>query len=110
DGRPVHRDLRWGVYVVFEGADAGERGTYTRECFRDYQLIRDPSGRYAAMYRSHHLIGLETGISIASAALRGEPTGTAEFFHSDVAATAKKALQPGEMLDGEGGYCVYGKL
>jgi predicted homoserine dehydrogenase-like protein len=110
DGRPVHRDLRWGVYIVFEVASADARGDYTRDCFRDYQLIRDPSGRYAAMYRSHHLIGLETGISVASAALRGEATGTPGHFHSDVAATAKKALQPGETLDGEGGYCVYGKL
>jgi len=110
DGRPVHRDLRWGVYVVFEAASADARGTYTRDCFRDYQMIRDPSGRYAAMYRSHHLVGMELGISIAAAALRLEPTGVPDHFHSDVAATAKKALQPGDMLDGEGGYCVYGKI
>jgi predicted homoserine dehydrogenase-like protein len=110
DGRPVHRDLRWGVYVVFEAADAGARGTYTRDCFRDYQMIRDPSGRYSAMYRSHHLVGMEVGISIAAAALRGEATGTTEHFNSDVAATAKKALKPGDILDGEGGYCVYGKI
>jgi len=110
DGRPVHRDLRWGVYIVFEVASDDVRGNYTRDCFRDYHLIRDPSGRYAAMYRSHHLIGLETGISVASAALRGEATGTPVYFQSDVAATAKKALQPGETLDGEGGYCVFGKL
>ena len=110
DGRPVHRDLRWGVYIVFEAASADARGTYTRDCFRDYQMIRDPSGRYAAMYRSHHLVGMEVGISIAAAALRGEATGTPVHFHSDVAATAKKALRPGEMLDGEGGYCAYGKI
>ena len=110
DGRPVHRDLRWGVYIVFEVASDSARGNYTRDCFRDYHLIRDPSGRYAAMYRSHHLVGLETGISVASAALRGEATGTPAHFHSDVAATAKKALRPGETLDGEGGYCVFGKL
>jgi predicted homoserine dehydrogenase-like protein len=110
DGRPVHHDLRWGVYIVFEAASADVRGTYTRDCFRDYQMIRDPSGRYAAMYRSHHLVGMEVGISIAAAALRSEATGTPEHFHSDVAATAKKALQPGDMLDGEGGYCAYGKI
>jgi predicted homoserine dehydrogenase-like protein len=110
DGRPVHRDLRWGVYVVFQAAAADARGSYTRDCFRDYQMIRDPSGRYAAMYRSHHLVGMELGISIAAAALRNEPTGTPEYFHSDVAATAKKNLKPGDRLDGEGGYCVYGKI
>jgi predicted homoserine dehydrogenase-like protein len=110
DGRPVHRDLRWGVYVVFEAASSDVRGTYTRDCFRDYQMIRDPSGRYSAMYRSHHLVGMEVGISIAAAALRGEATGTPEHFYSDVAATAKKALKPGDVLDGEGGYCAYGKI
>ena len=110
NGRTVVNDLRWGVYVVFEAGSDDARATYTRDCFRDYAMIRDPSGRYAAMYRSHHLVGMELGISIAAAALRGEATGTSREFRSDVVATAKKALKPGEMLDGEGGYCVYGKL
>ena len=35
----------------------------------------DASGRYAAMYKPYHLIGLELDISVLSAALRGEPTG-----------------------------------
>ena len=30
-------------------------------------------------------------------------------FNSDVAATAKRALKKGEMLDGEGGFLVWGK-
>src|SRR5262249_7772124 len=55
------------------------------------------------------MIGLELGISIASAALRGEPTGAPDAFRSDVAATAKRPLARGEMLDGEGGFCVWGK-
>jgi predicted homoserine dehydrogenase-like protein len=110
NGRTVVNDLRWGVYVVFEAGSDDARATYTRDCFRDYAMIRDPSGRYAAMYRSHHLVGMELGISIAAAALRGEATGTPREFRSDVVATAKKSLKPGDMLDGEGGYCVYGKL
>jgi predicted homoserine dehydrogenase-like protein len=110
DGRSVPRDLRWGVYVVFEAGAADARAAYTRRCFNEYGMITDASGRYSALYRPYHLIGLELGISVASAALRGEPTGTTETFHSDVAATAKKALRPGDTLDGEGGYCVYGKL
>ena len=55
------------------------------------------------------MIGLELGVSVASAALRGEPTGAPTGFRSDVVATAKRDLEDGEMLDGEGGFCVWGK-
>src|SRR6187551_770332 len=55
------------------------------------------------------MIGLELGISVASAALRHEPTGVPTGFRSDVVATAKRDLKAGEMLDGEGGFCVWGK-
>src|SRR3546814_11119480 len=48
--------------------------------------------------------------SVASVALRGEPTGVATCWNADVVATAKRDLQVGEMLDGEGGYTVWGKL
>src|SRR5207244_4201201 len=53
--------------------------------------------------------GLELGISVASAALRGEPTGVPSAWRSDVVAVAKRALRAGEMLDGEGGFCVWGR-
>ncbi|GAB5470140.1 MAG: Gfo/Idh/MocA family oxidoreductase [Rhodospirillales bacterium] len=109
DGRPVFRDLRWGVYVVFEGGE-GIGGDYTNACFRQYGLVTDASGRYAALYKPYHLIGLELGISVLSAALRGEPTGETLDFRGDVAATAKRDLQAGETLDGEGGHCVWGRL
>ncbi len=105
DGRHVAGDLRWGVYVVFEAPD-----DYVRRCFAEYGVRTDETGRYAALYRPAHLIGLELGISVASAALRGEPTGTPRAFRGDVAATAKRDLAAGEVLDGEGGYTVYGRL
>jgi predicted homoserine dehydrogenase-like protein len=109
DGRPVFRDLRWGVYVTFRaGSAAGE--DYVRRCFREYGFSTDPSGRYAAMYKPYHAIGLELGISVASVGLRAEPTGQAIAWHGDVVATAKRNLAAGETLDGEGGYTVYGKL
>jgi predicted homoserine dehydrogenase-like protein len=56
------------------------------------------------------MIGLELGISVANAVLRNEATGTPDSFRSDVAAVAKKALAPGEVLDGEGGFTVWGKI
>jgi predicted homoserine dehydrogenase-like protein len=105
DGRPVFRDLRWGVYVTF-AADSD----YVRRCFREYGLVTDPGGNYSAMYKPSHLIGLELGISVASVGLRGEPTGAPAGFRGDVVATAKRDLAAGEVLDGEGGYLVYGKL
>ena len=105
DGRPVFRDLRWGVYVVLEAPN-----DYAAACFRQYGLNTDDTGRYAAMYKPFHLIGLELSISVLSAALRGEPTGATTGFRGDVAATAKRALKAGETLDGEGGHTVYGRL
>jgi predicted homoserine dehydrogenase-like protein len=62
------------------------------------------------MYKPSHLIGLELGISVASAALRGEATGAATGWRGDCVATAKRVLQAGDVLDGEGGYTVWGKL
>jgi predicted homoserine dehydrogenase-like protein len=62
------------------------------------------------MYKPFHLIGLELGISVASVGLRGEATGVARGWQGDVVATAKRDLHEGEVLDGEGGYTVYGKL
>jgi predicted homoserine dehydrogenase-like protein len=117
DGRPVFRDLRWGVYVVFRaGSDAGRE--YVRRCFKEYGLVTDKTGEYTAMYKPYHLIGLELGISVASAGLRNEPTGAplawwqdgALDWRADVVATAKRALNAGEALDGEGGFTVYGKI
>jgi predicted homoserine dehydrogenase-like protein len=109
DGRPVFRDLRWGVYVTFAPGDV-QSAPYVEKCFKEYGLVTDPSGHYSAMYKPCHLIGLELGISVASAGLRREPTGAPRFFNGDVVATAKRELKAGELLDGEGGYTVYGKL
>ncbi len=105
DGRPVFRDLRWGVYVVLKAPNE-----YARACFKEYGLKTDASGWYAAMYKPYHLIGLELGISILSAALRGEATGQPRGFRGDAVAVAKRPLRVGETLDGEGGYTVWGKL
>ncbi|MGE0501154.1 MAG: NAD(P)H-dependent oxidoreductase [Rhizobiaceae bacterium] len=105
DGRPVFRDLRWGVYVVLEAPN-----DYAAACFRQYGLPVDSTGRYAAMYKPFHLIGLELGISVLSAALRREATGSARAFRGDAVAVAKRDLMPGDRLDGEGGYTVWGRL
>ena len=104
DGSDVPHHLAMGTYVVIE-SDSG----YARQCFAEYNMLPDKSGRYASLYRPTHMIGLELGMSVASAALRKEPTGTPVCFNSDVVATAKRALKAGEILDGEGGFCVWGR-
>ncbi len=105
DGRAIPYDIRMGVFVVFEGETE-----YIRNCFKEYMVRTDPTGRYACLYKRWHLIGLELGISVASVGLRREPTGVATGFNADVVATAKRDLKAGELLDGEGGYTVWGKL
>src|SRR5260221_280223 len=105
DGTPIPYDIRFGVFVVFEGETE-----YIRRCFSEYGVKTDPSGRYACMYKRWHLIGLEVGISIASVGLLGESTGCATGWRADAVAVAKKNLAASEMLDGEGGYTVGGRL
>jgi predicted homoserine dehydrogenase-like protein len=105
DGRVIPYDIRMGVWVCIEGDT-----DYIRNCFEEYNVRTDPGGRYACLYKRWHLIGLEVGVSVASVALRGEPTGVAAAWRADVVATAKRRLEPGELLDGEGGFTVWGKL
>ena len=105
DGAPIDYDIRFGVWVAFEGETE-----YIRRCFAEYGVKTDASGRYACLYKRWHLIGLEVGVSVASVGLRGEPTGCATGFRADAVATAKRALKAGELLDGEGGYTVVGRL
>ena len=105
DGRPIPYDIRMGVWVTIEAETE-----YIKNCFEEYKVRTDPSGRYCTLYKRWHLIGLEVGVSVASIAVRGEPTGVATGWNADVVATAKRDLQPGELLDGEGGFTVWGKL
>ena len=105
DGRVIPYDIRMGVWVTVEAET-----DYIKNCFEEYNAHTDPSGRYFTLYKRWHLIGLEVGVSVASVALRHEPTGIATGWHADVVATAKRDLQVGDMLDGEGGYTVWGKL
>ena len=105
DGRQIPYDIRMGVWVTVEGET-----DYIRHCFEEYNAHTDDTGRYVTLYKRWHLIGLEVGVSVASVALRKEATGAATGWRADVAATAKRDLHAGEVLDGEGGYAVWGKL
>jgi len=104
DGREVVNNIRYGVFVTFKARDE-----YARACFAQYGLLTDPSGWYGSMWRPFHMIGLETSISVLSATLRGEATGSSLEFRADAVATAKKDMRAGDMLDGEGGFAVWAK-
>ena len=104
-GVGVPNPMRWGVYVVITSDSP-----YLLGCLKDYGVAMDSTGRYGLMYRPYHLVGMEAPISIAKAALYGEPTGAPESMVGEVAARAKRALKPGDVLDGEGGSLVYGAL
>ncbi|MGI9423013.1 MAG: NAD(P)H-dependent oxidoreductase [Hyphomicrobiaceae bacterium] len=104
DGTDVPHHLAMGTYVVITS-----ESDYAKSCMQEYNCLPDSTGRYGSLYRPTHMIGLELGLSVASAVLRNEPTGSPVCFNSDVAATAKRSLKAGEILDGEGGACVWGK-
>ena len=105
DGKQIPYDIRKGVWVVFE-ADT----EYLKNCFEEYKVVTDPSGKYMSLYKRWHLIGLELAISIASIGIRKEATGASTCFNADCVAIAKRNLKVGEILDGEGGYTVSGGI
>lgn len=68
-------------------------------------------GPHYTLYRPYHLASLETPITIAKAVLHHDtsihPLGAPV---SETVAVAKRAIRPGERLDGIGGYSVRGML
>ncbi|MFH0870972.1 MAG: SAF domain-containing protein [bacterium] len=92
-----------GVFVVFTTDHAQIR--------KDLEwLLMGPGPNYC-LYRPYHLVGIETPISIARAAIYGEaslaPSGG---LVAEVATVAKKDLKAGEPLDGIGGFTVHGMI
>ncbi len=103
--KDIPNDLRWGVYIVIKA-----KNDYVKNCFKDYGMATDSSGDYSAIWRPYHYIGLELAQSIYSIALDNRATGYTKNYNAEVASFAKKDLKIGEKLDGEGGFCVRGKL
>ena len=85
DGTPIDYDIRMGVWVTVEA-----KTEYIKNCFEEYKVHTDPTGRYFTLYKRWHLIGLELGMSVASVVLRDEATGVAKGWKADVAAAAKR--------------------
>lgn len=105
EGAMIPNDIRQGVWVVVKATS-----DYVKNCFEEYMVSTDDSGLYYCNFKRFHLIGLELGLSVGSVGIRKEATGSSKEFRSDVVAVAKKNLKAGDILDGEGGYCVAGQL
>ncbi len=92
-----------GVFVVFT--------TDHPKLARDLKYLSMGDGPYWALFRPYHLTSLETPISIARAVLKGETTvATDRPPVAETITVAKKDLKAGDVIDGLGGFCVYGMI
>jgi predicted homoserine dehydrogenase-like protein len=90
-----------GVFVVFT--------TDHPKIVRDLQYLSMGDGPYWALYRPYHLTSLETPISIARAALKGDTTIATDMPPvCETITVAKRDLKAGEKIDALGGFTVYG--
>jgi len=108
DGTEIEDDISYGVWIVT--TTPNERVQEYLEQNSGSGLYVSDDGKYQAFHRPYHLPGVETGVSIASAAIRNEPTGMPRERVTEVVGRAKRDLEPGDELDGGGGYTVYGFL
>ena len=65
-------------------------------------------GPYFALYRPFHLASIEAPLSVARAVLDREASLFAPSLMAEVCTMAKKDLNPGDKIDGIGGYTVRG--
>ena len=96
--------LGMGVFVVIRADHP-----IIQEDLTSYYLHSGGNGKNYLLYRPYHLVAVEAPISIARAALYGQPTGAPlPTPVAEVVSVAKRDLKKGEVLDGSGGYTVNG--
>jgi predicted homoserine dehydrogenase-like protein len=92
-----------GVFVVFTAEHPKLR--------RDLQYLSMGDGPYWALYRPYHLTSLETPISIARATIYGQTTiATDRPPTAETVTVAKRPMEAGDVIDGLGGFSVYGMI
>jgi len=105
----VERNLRGGLYAVID-APTG----FSIDSLASYGeiigMITGAKSNYAMIYRPQHFIGHEMPITAARMMIFGQTCGAAVTKTADVVAAAKRPLVPGDVLDGEGGFTVYGLI
>lgn len=89
-----------GVFVIVASDDVAvaEEMTY----------LSMGEGPYWALYRPYHLASIEAPRTITTTVLDGRPVLRPAGWTAEVVATAKRDLQPGDVLEGIGGRHVRG--
>jgi predicted homoserine dehydrogenase-like protein len=109
DGSAVERSIRGGLYAVVAAPDSP-----AIESLASYGeiigMIVGQRSRQAMIYRPQHFVGHEVPFGIARMMVYKTSIGAPIGRISEVVATAKKQLKAGTILDGEGGYTVYGLI
>ncbi|MCZ6677390.1 MAG: NAD(P)-dependent oxidoreductase [Candidatus Poribacteria bacterium] len=107
DGKTMlEAPLRMGVFAVIRTDHP-----FIQEDLTGYHLHSGGDGKNFLLYRPYHLVAVEAPISIAKAALYGQPTGAPlPRPVAEVITVAKRDLKQGEQLDGSGGYTVNGLI
>ena len=97
------RGVAPGVFVIVRSPEGRVRETL--------EYLGQGKGPNHVLYRPYHLTSLETPISVARAAIYGEPTiACGPSPSSEVVAVAKRDLSVGEKLDGIGSGDYHGWL
>lgn len=108
DGSRVDHGIEFGMFIVTTTPNDAV-AEYIEQNSGEGFFVSD-DGKYQVFYRPHHLPGLETTVSVASAGIHNRPTGTPRTHSAEVVAGAKRDLEPGDEIDGGGGYTIYGQV
>lgn len=97
-------DFGSGIFVIGTGAHPELAAPYLR-------YLKMGDGPRYLFFRPWHLVQFETPFSIADAYLDGKPTiAPVGGPLAQVVTIAKRDLEPGDRLDGVGGYDCYGEI
>lgn len=97
------RGVAPGVFVIVRSQEGAVRETM--------EYLGMGAGPNHVLYRPYHLTSLETPISVARAAIYGEPgIVSGDVPQAEVVAVAKRDLEAGEKLGGIGGTDYYGTV
>lgn len=107
DGRKIRNNIRWGVFIVVSTEDQDVKDLFRTGWGGSPIGVK---GKNALVFRPHHWCGLEASISLIRATLYHEPTGAPLPTNpvAEVITAAKKNLNSKDILDGGGGYTVFG--
>ncbi|MUG72356.1 NAD(P)H-dependent oxidoreductase [Paenibacillus validus] len=92
-----------GVFVIVTSGK--------EEVRHEMEYLKMGKGPNFVLFRPYHLTSLETPLSVAGAYFYNEQTiAPWKGLVAETVTIAKKDLQPGDRLDGIGGFTVYGKI